>query len=368
MTRYVAYVRISSEDQVGNFSLDAQQHAIEKWIADQEGRLVHTYVDEGYSGLTTDRPAFTQMRHDARQAKFDAIVVHKFDRFARNHGDAIALKALFRYELNVKIYSVTEPSEDSDGAMGLLMESMIEGVIDWYSKNLSKETAKDKKERARQGYHNNRPPFGMDKDENGILVPNQHELIGLLQAYESYATGNYSDTDVAHQLNDAGYRSKTGRKFSTDTVRDMLQNRIYLGYVKYQPYKKNADGSRSYKSEIQWFDGLHDAIIPQSLFDKVQEMRAKRRPKVLKDWHHNRTYLLSNLIYCADCVQNIPQDVTYDSYGKMRVQKLRGVSRYRCRARDLGYTCGQNPVNAVEIENQVINIIKNLQLSTDGSG
>jgi site-specific DNA recombinase len=88
--RYAAYIRISSEEQVGNFSVDAQRRAIETWVRARDGVLVQTYVDEAQSGRSADRPGFQKMRHDARKGKFDALVVHKFDRFARNRTDALA--------------------------------------------------------------------------------------------------------------------------------------------------------------------------------------------------------------------------------------------------------------------------------------
>lgn len=177
--RYAAYVRISSEEQVGNFSIDAQKRAIEAWVKAQSGKLVKVYVDEAQSGRSADRPEFQALRRDAKKNIFDAIVVHKFDRFARNRTDALAIKSLLCHDYGIKVFSVTEPSEDSDGAIGALIEGIMESVTDWYSRNLSNETTKGKRERALQGYHNNRPPFGYDKSSEGILVPNTHELIGL---------------------------------------------------------------------------------------------------------------------------------------------------------------------------------------------
>ncbi len=113
--RYVGYVRISSEDQRGNYSIDAQKREIAKWVSDQadamRGVLVKFYEDEAYSGTTDDRPAFQEMVRDERLAKFDAIVVHKFDRMARNRRDATVYKALFRSDLKIKVYSVTELSK-----------------------------------------------------------------------------------------------------------------------------------------------------------------------------------------------------------------------------------------------------------------
>ena len=120
--RYAAYVRISSEDQIGNYSVDAQKRAIEAWVITNSGILTQVYIDEGYSGRTAERPTFKQMRRDARKGKFDAIIVHKFDRFARNRTESLAIKSLLRHDYGIKVFSVSEPSEDSDGPMGALIE------------------------------------------------------------------------------------------------------------------------------------------------------------------------------------------------------------------------------------------------------
>lgn len=159
--RYAAYVRVSSEEQVDNFSIDAQKRAIQTWVvARGDGVLVKVYADEGKSGRTAERPGFLRMRRDARKGKFDALVVHKFDRFARNRTDALAIKSLLRYDYGIKVFSVTEPSEDSDGPIGALIEGIMESVADWYSRNLGTEVAKGKKERGNQGLHNNRALLG----------------------------------------------------------------------------------------------------------------------------------------------------------------------------------------------------------------
>lgn len=356
--RYVAYVRISSDDQVGNFSLDAQENAIQQWVANQEGILVETYIDEAYSGRTTDRPAFLQMRRDARKAKFDAIVVYRFDRLARTVSDALAIKYLLRHEYGLKVFSVTEASEDSDGEMGIIIEGVMESIADWYSQNLSEETSRGKKERARQGYHNNRAPFGMDKDGEGILIPDGNELAGLQMIFEMYSTGDVSYNDIARKLNDSGYRTKRDKRFSTDAIRDIVRNRTYLGYVKYQPYIKNPDGSRSYKGEIQWFEGKHDAVISEDLFNLCQDVRASRRSRGDNIPRQERIYLLSNLLYCAECAENpIVQGI--DSWcGKMRAESATRGAYYRCRSRDFGLECSQKSIEASKAEAQVIEALK----------
>ncbi len=161
---------------------------------------------------------FKKMVRDARQGKFDAIVVHKFDRLARNRRDATVYKALFRGDLKIKVLSVTELSEDEDGLAGMLIEGMLELVAEWYSRNLSQETRKGKHERALQGRHNNPPPFGYDQTEDGKLVPNPQEAEGVRFAFESFATGKYYDLDIAHLLNEHGYRTKQGKDSSKNNL------------------------------------------------------------------------------------------------------------------------------------------------------
>ncbi len=360
--RYAAYVRISSDEQVGNYSVDAQKRAIDAWTVAQGGILVKTYVDEAQSGRNSNRPAFQEMRRDARKGQYDALVVHKFDRFARNRTESLAIKSLLRYDYGVKVFSVSEPSEDSDGPMGALIEGIMESVADWYSQNLGTETAKGKKERGIQGYHNNRPPFGTEKNKQKILVRDKDEFPGLLMAFEAYATDQYSDNKVAILLNDHGYRSKTGRPFSKDTVRDMLQNQTYLGKVKYQKYQRRSDGSRSYDAPVEWYEGQHEAIIDEELFNKCQEVRAKRRSHRKATPKYN-PYLLRNIVYCHRCCSNPPEGKLFAQYGKMRPQARKNTTRryYRCRARELGYECPQNGVRVEKIDDQVVSVLMGLK-------
>jgi len=360
--RYAAYVRVSSEEQIGNYSIDAQKRAIEAWVVTQGGIVGKVYSDEGFSGRTSDRPAFKEMRRDARKRKFDAVIVHKFDRFARNRTESLAVKSLLRHDYGIKVFSASEPSEDSDGPMGALIEGIMESVADWYSQNLAAETAKGKKERAHKGRHNNRAPFGMRKSAQKVLVPDENEIAGLIMAFEHYATGKYSDKDIAHLLNNAGYRSKTGRKFSKDTIRSILQNRIYLGKIKYQKHKRHADGRRSYEEPVEWFDGEHEAVIKEELFEKCMEVRAGRRShrQATRRFNH---YLLRDIVYCHRCCTNEPEGKPNQYHGKMRSQAQWGGKHlyYRCRASDLGYKCDQKGINVETLDNQVLSILMSLK-------
>lgn len=353
--RYVGYVRISSEDQRGNYSLDAQKRAITQWVTQQTGDLrgvlARFYEDEAYSGTTDDRPAFQELVRDARQGKFDAIVVHKFDRMARNRRDATVYKALFRSDLKIKVYSVTELSEDEDGLAGMLIEGVMELVSEWYSRNLSQETRKGKHERALQGRQNNPAPFGYDSTEKGVLTPNPKDGPAVRLAFELFATGKYYDMDIARMLNEKGFRTKQGKVFSKEMVRPMLQNRTYIGLIKYQAYRKNGNGSRDKKAPIEWIKGDHESLIDEELFNKCQEIRASRynggQPVAA-----NRVYPLAGLIFCGECNGKLTGQFSASSQKRY----------YRCRSYTWDIQCSQHLVPAEPIEEEIGYFLMQLEL------
>ena len=361
MVRYAAYLRISSEEQVGNYSIDAQHRAIQTWVQTQGGRLAKVYKDEAQSGRNADRPAFQQMRQDARSRKFDALVVHKFDRFARNRTDALAIKSLLRYDYGIKVFSVTEPSEDSDGAIGALIEGIMECVAEWYSRNLASEVAKGRKEKHNQGLHNNNPPFGYKRDGK-LLVPAPDEVPGVLLAFNSYATGRYGYADIARLLNDNGYRSKSGRPFSKDTVREILRNEIYIGKVRYQETRYNSDGTRNFSAPIELFDGKHEAIIDTKLFVQCHKVRETRHGHHQPYKRYN-PYLLRGLVYCYKCCSNPIKGADFPSWGKMHchTRSDRRLAHYQCGSRHAGFQCEQSEVQVEIINEQVGGILSTLK-------
>jgi site-specific DNA recombinase len=226
----------------------------------------------------------------------------------------------------------------------------MEAVAEWYSRNLATEIAKGKLQRAREGNHNNQAPFGYDKTEEGQLVVNPHEAQGVRLAYEWYATGKYSDTKVARRLNEEGYRSKSGKRFSNETLRDLLQNRTYLGYVKYQEYQQHSDGRRSWNAAVHWFAGKHAAIIDEALFVQCQWVREKRNKRKGASSRERRPYPLSGLLYVGECEH------------KLRAQSDRRVRRYRCRAYEMGHDCSQTSIEADLAEAQVVAALMSLQV------
>ncbi len=134
LKRAVIYARFSSDNQ-NIESIEAQENACIKYIEDHGMILIETYSDMAYSGTTSNRPKFREMIEDAKKRKFDFVIVHKYDRFARNEMDhGISEKKLNQFD--VELIFATEPIENNPA--GQFMKSIIKSVNQYYSANLQK--------------------------------------------------------------------------------------------------------------------------------------------------------------------------------------------------------------------------------------
>lgn len=161
MQKGACYIRVSTNDQT-EFSPDAQLKAIRKYAENNNILLDDDYifVDEGISGRKADkRPAFQQMIKVAKSKpkKFDIILVHKFDRFARSREDSVVYKSLLKKECNIRVISITESIEDDK--FSVILEAMLEAMAEYYSLNLSDEVKKGMTEKATRGQYQSSPPF-----------------------------------------------------------------------------------------------------------------------------------------------------------------------------------------------------------------
>src|SRR5690349_17739870 len=217
------YVRVSSDEQVDGYSLAAQERAADAYCA-QHGWEPIVYREEGRSARTDDearRPVFAQLLKDAEAHAVDVVLVHKLDRFARNR--RIAFDAFERLgKAKVGFVSLAENLDYSSPA-GQLMLTMLVGMAQFYSDNLSFETKKGKAERKAQGLYNGLLPFGVSKGPDGLArpdtTPQPHPIDpdvqivpadGLRLAFELSAAGK-TDREIAQTLTTAGYRTSGNR-------------------------------------------------------------------------------------------------------------------------------------------------------------
>ncbi len=317
MDRAVLYARVSSEEQVEGYSIDAQRRAFRDLCKSKGWTPLTEYVDEGKSAHrdnADNRPAFKRMIADAERGKFDFLVVHKLDRFSRN------LRTTLEYfdkllKCGASFVSISEQM-DFTTPSGKVLLALVGAFAEYYSDNLSHETKKGWAERRKQGLYCGLLPFGAVKGENGVPIPHPDAYPGLLMAFDLAAQGK-TDREVATALNSAGYQTagnQGSRPFSKDTVGGILTNRFYAGQI--------TDGNGG------WVDAKHAPFIDAEAFDLVQELRALRSRPRLTINSRARTYSLSCIARCVRCD------------GSIRMQTSpTGRARVYCASRSEGLDC-----------------------------
>ena len=174
------YSRVSSEEQVDGYSLDAQARAAAGFCESRSWMLEREYREEGKSAWTDDataRPAFAEMLADAEARRFDVLVVHRLDRLARNV--RVTLEVLQRLDAaGVGFVSLNE-NMDFTTPIGRVVLTTLAAFAEYYSANLSAETRKGKAERKAQGLYNGLLPFGTVKGEDGLPVADPANHAGL---------------------------------------------------------------------------------------------------------------------------------------------------------------------------------------------
>jgi DNA invertase Pin-like site-specific DNA recombinase len=341
--RAAVYVRVSTDDQVDGYSLDAQVRAGEAYCA-QHGWEPVLYREEGRSARTDDetkRPVFRQLLADAEAGIIQVVIVHKLDRFARNR--RVAFDAFERLgKTGVGFVSLSEQMDYTSPA-GQLMLTMLVGLSQFYSDNLASETKKGKAERKAQGLYNGLLPFGLKKGPEPIPVPDPATYPGLLLALQLAGEGR-SDREVAEALYTAGYRTTGNRGpnlFTKDTVCRLLKNRFYLGEL--------PDGNGG------WMRGVHQPVLDEELFAQAQRARAGNRTRnSARVNQRHRLYALSGLAVCGTCG------------GRLHIHTARnGRARIYCYQERQGAPCGQRSTFLDGIEDQLAAFLATFRLPED---
>ncbi|MCI1958001.1 MAG: recombinase family protein [Clostridia bacterium] len=188
MNTAVVYARFSSTNQREE-SIDAQVRACRKFAEEKGLIITKIYADSARSGTNDNRPEFQQMLQDSKNGSFDTVIVHKLDRFSRNRYDSIICKKKLKMN-NCRLMSVTERLDDSPES--IMMESVTEGMNEYYSQNLAREVLKGQRETALQCRHmGGTPPLGYDVDrETHRYIINEKEARTVNLIFKMYAEGN----------------------------------------------------------------------------------------------------------------------------------------------------------------------------------
>lgn len=216
--RAVAYVRVSSEAQVDNWSIPAQAREFDQYCRAKGWVPAGVYAEEGVSAPSDSierRPVLRRRLHDSAAGLFDAVVVHSLDRWSRNL--RVTLETFkYRAEHRIAFVSITE-NLDYSSPEGRLFIAMIGAFAQYFSDSLAKHTRKGLRERAARGLHNGDVPFGYERCAccPARLHPHPTEAEAIRQLFQMSAGGGWSLSQLAGGLNEQGFRTRNKHRIET---------------------------------------------------------------------------------------------------------------------------------------------------------
>ena len=277
----VIYARYSSDNQREE-SIEGQLRECQSYGEKHGYSIIEHYIDRAISARTDQRPDFQRMIEDSAQRQFSVVLVWKFDRFARNKYDSVHYKRQLRKN-DVSVVSVVEPIPD--GPEGSLLETLLEGLNEYYSAELAVKVRRGLTENALKcKYNGGTIPFGYYVDENQYFQIDPVTASLVREIYQRYAEGE-TIRSIQQSMNERGVTTQQGKPFSPNSFSVMLKNRRYLGEYRYS-------------TTVQ--PGGMPQIVSESLFEQVQQRiaRNRRAPACAKA---TEAYLLTGKLFCGLC-------------------------------------------------------------------
>ena len=338
----VIYARFSSDRQREE-SIEGQIRECKAYAERKGIEVIHEYIDRAKSANkdTAKREEFLQMIKDSGKHQFDTVLVWKLDRFARSRYDSAHYKNILRKN-GVKVISATEAI--ASGPEGIILESMLEGMAEYYSAELSKKVMRGHTENAlKQRFNGGTIPFGYNVVDHKLEIDPVTAPI-VLEIYQRYADGD-TIREILEDLNSKGIRTRKGKEFTYPSFTTLLQNRTYIGEYSYGK-RPRADRPAEENMEVITTPNGVPAIVPQDLFDRVQARRAKNKHAPGMACAKKEKYLLTTKLFCGKCGAMM--------VGESGKSKTGAVHYYKCGKAKREKTCDKKAVRKDWIENIVV--------------
>lgn len=297
-----AYVRVSTEEQT-ELSPDSQVKLIREY-AKKNGFIVpkeFIFHDDGISGRSTaKRQGFNQMIGTAKlkPKPFDAILLWKFSRFARNREDSIVYKSML-HKLGIDVISISE--NVGDDKMSVLIEAMIEAMDEYYSINLAEEVRRGMQEKFSRGGVVSQPPYGYRMGDNVFVIqPDEAEIVRKI--YHDFLSGA-GRREIAVELNALGVVTRKGRPFDNRRVEYILSNPVYTGMLRRSKNGRQSSGDPfNQREDMQVIPGNHEPIIDRETFNETQKRLKEAKRLYVKHAHtEGRPFMLKGVVRCSNC-------------------------------------------------------------------
>src|SRR3990167_7293942 len=302
----VIYVRVSSQEQVGGYSLSDQERIDTKYAKDNQWEVLKVFREEGESAKTADRTQMNAMREYCLKnvGKVGYIIVYKADRFSRNTMDHALLRKFFR-DCGVELKSATEPIEDTP--YGRFFELMLSGIANLENDVRTEKTITGMRSKALDGYWPWGAPWGYKNVElmgkRRIILDEERGKIAKFVC-EEFNRGATSFRELADKVNlnwDA--KSKHGLKMSKQLVYKILTNPFYCGKIAVPGWGIEVEGK-------------HDAIISEKLFLENQDIIAGNKKSRKQPRNRNNPDFPLRGVECVECRKNLTGGFTKGNGGK----------------------------------------------------
>ena len=281
MKTAVIYARYSCDKQTEQ-SIEGQLRVCQDYAKSHDILILDTYIDQAISGTTDNRSNFQRMIKDSARKEWNYVLVYKLDRFSRDkYATAIHKKTL--RDNGVKVLSAMENIPDTPE--GIILESLLEGMNQYYSAELSQKVKRGMRETRLKGYfQGGNVLYGYKLDGRKLVIDEIHSEV-VKRIFEEFSKGICVREIIARLTTQGIYRN--GKPLAMNTVYNILRCERYTGI---------------YRKGEEIIDNMYPAIIDREMFDSVQA--------ILKTYQHGKnsievTYLLRNKLKCGYCGQSI---------------------------------------------------------------
>ena len=375
------YLRLSQDDEkydkdfkAESNSISNQRLQIQDYIdKNEEMELAKEYVDDGYSGINFERPAFKEMMEDVITGSINCIVVKDLSRFGRDYIDSGRYLQRVFPSLDIRFIALND-NYDSFTASETEKNLVIpfkNFINDNYCRDTSAKVRSVCKVKRKQGqFISNYAPYGYEKDKEDkhkIVIDKEVEYV--VRKIFSMKLEGYSSYSIAKHLNDngipspmehkkaKGIRYKTGfstkavAKWDTPSVNRILINEIYIGTLQQGKrekinYKLDKVVSKN-KSDWIEIEDNHEAIIDPHDFEIVQKLlKCDIKAKTVGE----KADLFSGLLFCKDCNAQMTKKV--DKRGKTP------TVYYICSSYNKGHNCSRHSIKQEELQRTVLEMIR----------
>lgn len=284
ISRVVGYVRVSTENQLENYSIDEQSQRIRAYCAAKGWALCSIYTDGGYSGGNTNRPALQQMLELVRAGGVDAVVVYKLDRLSRSQKDTLSLIEDEFLMHGVDFISINE-NFDTSTPFGRAMIGILSVFAQLEKDQITERMIMGRIGRCKAGYFHGGgdPPFGYRYKDN-LLHVNEYEAMQVRDVYRRFLNGE-SINAICNRM-----PIEYGGKWTATKVRNILKNCIYIGKVKM--YGEVYDGQHEPLVDVDTYEAANRLLTSP---ERTNQFTAPQKTPF------RAGALLSGLLYCARC-------------------------------------------------------------------